>query len=56
MGKDKDRRMVLRRAAIGAAFVIPLVVAGCGAGGGDIPTKCLKQPKLCLPDFPGDTK
>ena len=47
MGKGKDRRMVLRRAAIGAAFVVPLVAAGCGGGGG-IPKQCLKDPLKCL--------
>ena len=48
MGKGKDRRLVLRRAAIGAAFTVPLVLAGCGIGGGDIPKQCLKDPLKCL--------
>ena len=52
MSKDtKGRRMTLRKAAIGAAFTLPIVLGACGVGGGEIPTKGLQNPELCLPDF-----
>ena len=49
----KDRRSILRRAAIGAAFAVPVIMAGCGLPGGEIPKKCNdQQPKFCIPEFP----
>jgi hypothetical protein len=49
MGKDKDRRLVLRRAAIGAAFALPIVLGACGGLGGEIPPQCKQNPIKCIP-------
>lgn len=51
-GKATARRSVLRRAAIGLAFVTPVVLGACGLGG-EIDPKCKNNPENCLPfDLP----